>query len=237
VAERAIGASREAVRLEVQPYHRLAILAKTGVHAAVVGSVAGLSLERTPPGAAPPAAGGGDERLEIRAVVVLSPSPGDLAAADLEALRGFLAQGGKVVASPEVGSVLAPADAVVAEPLPGAGGLVEQRGSLYIAPQGVATLFEEKRGEALSGFWQELLGLDRLQPGYQIRTDQVVWHYQIGREPIAVELDLPFEAVGYRYDDQGCAVERLIGSHLRVTLGRREYLLLRRMAPSRFRVE
>jgi len=239
LAQRAIGASREAVRLEVQPYDRLAILARTGVNAAVAGSLAGLL---TGPAAVDPASpvvsgGGSGERSEIRAIIVLAPSAADLSAADLEALRGFLAQGGLVVASPGVGSGLSTAGASVAEPVPGAEGLIERRGNLFVALQGVATLFEDKHGEALLGFWQEALGLDSLQPGYQVGGVEAVWHYHLGREPIRVEMELPFEAMGYRYDGEGRAVERLAGDHLRVTLGRREYVLLRRAARSRFPME
>jgi len=48
-----------------------------------------------------------------------------------------------------------------------------------------------------------------------------------------VRLSLPFEALGYRYDDQARPVEKLWGSRLTVTLGRREYLWLSRARPSR----
>jgi len=79
-----------------------------------------------------------------------------------------------------------------------------------------------------------LLRPSSLQPGYQTRTNQMVWHYHLGREPIRVELELPFEAMGYRYDKEGRAAERLAGSRLSATLGRREYLFLRRVVRARY---
>jgi hypothetical protein len=203
-----IGAERAAVQLEVQPYRRLAILAKEGINAAVVASLAGWPLEG------------------VRAVVTLAPSPAHFSADDLAMLHGFLGIGGKVIASPGVAAELA--DAVDAAPELVYGGLVEQRGNLYAAQKGIAVLFEDKRHAVLSGFWQGALGLDLPQPGYRIVTDRFAFHYHLGPEPLAVQLSLPFEAYGYRYNDQARRIERLHGSHLAVTLGRREYVFVER---------
>jgi hypothetical protein len=205
----AIGAERASVLLEVQPYRRLAILAKEGVNTAVVDSLSGWSLD------------------EVRAIVALSPEAGYLTADDLVTLRDFLRQGGNVVTSPGVAVALAPV--IAAAPQRAFDGLVEQRGTLYAAQKGIAVLFEDQRHEVLSGFWQEVLGLDAPQPGYRIVTDQVVFHYHVGAEPVAVRWDLPFEAAGLRYDDQARPVEWIHDSHLAATLGRREYVLLMRI--------
>lgn len=203
-----IGAERAAVLLEVQPWRRLAILAKEGVNAAIVDSLGGWPLEG------------------VQTIVALSPSAGDFSPGDLATLRGFLEGGGKVVTSPGVGAVLA--DAVSATPELLYDGLVERRHILYVAQKGIAVLFEDQRHETLSGFWQEVLGLAAPQPGYRVVTDRFALHYHLGPDPATVTLSLPFMACGYRYDDQGRPVERLYGSHLVVTLGRREYLFLQR---------
>jgi len=212
-----IGAAREVVRLEVQPYRRLAILAKEGVNAAVVGSLGGWPLER------------------LRAIVVLSPTPDYVPVEDLAALRSFMAQGGKVVASPAVGAdLVGEGDG---EPLSSYEGLVAQRGNLYLAPQGVAVLFEDRRHALLVPFWREVLGLDAARPGYRVVSGQYAFHYHLGPQPVQVRLSLPFEARGYRHDDQARPAEKLWGSRLAVTLGRREYLLLSRVRWSRPRIE
>ncbi len=204
-----IGAAREAVIRKVQPYGRLAILVKEGLNAAVVSALDGWPLHR------------------VRAIVVLAPSIDYLSVSDLNLLEGFLAHGGKMVTSPGVGMALV--GAVPAEPRLVYEGLVERRGPLYLAQKGIAVLFEDKRHDLLSPFWQEVLGLPLPQAGYRILTDRFVFHYHLGPEPAALSLALPFEAAGYRYDDQARAVERLRGSNLTVTLHRREYLFLQRV--------
>jgi hypothetical protein len=213
-----IGARQAAVILEVQPLRRLAMLARDGVPAAVVASLEG-GLD------------GG-----VRAVVVLSPDVGYLSGGDLAALEAFLRAGGKVVASPAVGAALEAAAG--GRPEPAYGGLVARHGGLYVARKGVAVLFEDRRHEVLADFWQEVLGprpgapesADAFPPGYRIVTDSYVFYYQIGPEPVTVDLVLPYEAFGYRYDEQARPVEWLHGSRLKVTLGRREFLFLRRDA-------
>jgi hypothetical protein len=204
-----IGAVREAVLLEVQPYQRLAILAKEGINAAVVSSLEGWSLE------------------DVRTVVVLSPSVGYVSGGDLALLRGFLAQGGRVVTSPDVGAALAAATHAGPELV--YGGLVVRQGNLYLAQQGIAVLFEERRQDVLGGFWQEVLGLAASQPGYRIVTDRYVFYYHLGPGPVVVSWDLPFEAIGHRYDDQARPAGWIHGSTLMATLGRREYCLLQRV--------
>jgi hypothetical protein len=204
-----IGAQRAAVILEVQPYRRLAILAKEGVNTAIVSSLEGWSLDG------------------VRAIVALSPSADDFAAGDLALLGDFLARGGKVVTSPGVGAAL---DAAA----PSApdwvyDGLVERRGNLYLSQKGIAVLFEDQRHEILSGFWQEVLGLDAPQPGYRIVTGRYVFHYHIGPEPATVDWRLPFLAIGRRYDPQALPAGWIFGSNLSTTLGRREFVLLQRI--------
>jgi hypothetical protein len=114
-AHQAIGAQRAAVLLEVQPFQRLAVLAKTGVNAAVVGSL-----------------GGRPE--EVRAIVVLAPESDYLSATDLARLGDVLAQGAKVVTSPGVAGALRREAGGQGELL--AGGLVERQGNLYVAQKG-----------------------------------------------------------------------------------------------------
>jgi hypothetical protein len=195
--------------LEVQPFDRLAILAKEGVNAAVVGSLDGWPLD------------------SVRSIIVLSPAAAMLTADDLTELGDFLAQGGRLVTSPQVGDALAQETEV--EPELVFDGLVEKRGNLYVAQKGVAVLFEDARHEILSGFWQQVLGLQSLQPGYRVMTKQVALHYQIGPEPIEVQTDLPFRAMGYLYDDQARPIQWLIGTRLTVPLQRREFALLWRV--------
>jgi hypothetical protein len=212
-----IGAAREAVRLDVQPYQQLAILATEGIDAAVVSSLEGWPLD------------------DVRAIVVLSPSLDALSPGDLPALRAFLARGGKLVTSPQVGTVLAGGMGMALRPA--FGGFVGQQGDLYVAQQGLAILFEDERQGALTAFWREVLGLDVPRPGYRLVTDRFAFQANLGPEPATFGLALPFEAIGYRYDDQGRPVEQLRGSRLQVTLGRREFILLSRVRRAELAVE
>jgi hypothetical protein len=213
VSHQEIGAAREVVRLEVQPYERLAILSQKGVKAAIVASLEGWALEG------------------VRAVVVLAPRADQVAAEDVAILSAYLVLGGRVVASPGVGET-ASASASVESVY---GGLVERRGNLFMAQKGVAVLFEGRRQAALSAFWQEVLGLGEVQPGYRVVSGPYVFHYHIDAEPAVVLLELPSLGVGYRYDDQARPVERLHGRDLTVTLARREYLLVQRLRQVRRR--
>jgi hypothetical protein len=206
-----IGAERASVLLEVQPYRRLAILAKEGVSTAVVGALDGWNLEG------------------VRTIVALSPSPAHFASGDLDLLQQFLKRGGMVVTSPEVGSALV--DAAQGPPELAYDGLVEQRGNLYVAQKGIAVLFEDDRHDTLSGFWHEVLGLEEPQPGYRIASGEYALHYQIGADPVEVDWALPFEAAGYRYDDEARPGGWIHGSILSTVLGRREYVFLQRIWP------
>jgi hypothetical protein len=206
-----IGAQRAATILEVQPYRRLAILAKEGLNTAVVSSLQGWPLDG------------------VRTIVALSPSADHFPRDDLAILGQYLARGGKVVTSPGVGEVL--------DPSPGGtvgdglvyGGLVERRGNLYLAQQGIAVLFEDRRHEILSGFWQEVLDLDAPQPGYRILTGRYIFHYHIGPEPATVDWALPFVVLGRHYDSQAQPDGWYFGPKLSTTLGRREFVLLQRI--------
>jgi hypothetical protein len=161
----------------------------------------------------------------VQVVVALAPAPEYLAEEDLTLLRGFLAQGGQVVTSPGVAEVLA--GAAEGQPESLYGGLVERRGGLWAAQQGIAVLFEDARHELLADFWREVLGLEEVQPGYHIVTTDYALHYHLG--PAApVQLSLPFAAYGYRYDAEARPIERFYGSEMEVTLGRREYVFLQR---------
>jgi hypothetical protein len=224
VSHQEIGATREAVRLEVQPYQRLAILAKEGVSAAVVSALDGWPLD------------------QVRAIVVLSPEVDFLAGGDLAILGTYLSQGGKVVASRDVGAALAEASGSIlgtsdTAPQLAFDGLIQRQGDLYIAQKGVAVLFEDKRHSLLSPFWREVLDLYQPQPGYRVVTNQMAFHYHLGPDPVQVRLVLPFEGWGYRYDDQAQPVERLRGWRLTASLGRREYILLKRSPRSLLRAE
>jgi hypothetical protein len=203
-----IGAQRASVILEVQPFQRLAILAKDNVNTAIVGSLAGWSLDG------------------VRAIVALSPSAGHFTPDDLTALDEFMVQGGKVVTSPGVGTALVATRREAPELR--YDGLVEQRGNLYLAQQGIAVLFEDRRHETLTPFWRDVLGLDVSQPGYRIVTDRYAFHYHIGAEPVTVWLDLPFVAFGPHYGPDGWPKRRVYGTLFVPTLGRREYVFLRR---------
>jgi hypothetical protein len=206
-----IGAERASVLLEVQPYGRLAILAKEGVNTAVVSALDGWDLDG------------------VRAIVALSPSPAYFTTGDLDRLRQFLDSGGKVVTSPQVGAALG--DAVREPPELVYDGLVEQRGNLYLAQKGIAVLFEDDRHGTLSSFWREVLGLEEPQPGYRIATDDYLFHYHIGAEPANVDWALPFEAAGYRYDDDARPTGWIHSTVLSTVLGRREYVFLQRIWP------
>jgi hypothetical protein len=206
-----IGAARASILLEVQPYGRLSILAKEGVNTAVVSALEGWDLEG------------------VRVIVALSPSAAHFSGSDLDLLHEFLGHGGTVVTSPEVGAALQ--DAVQEPPQLAYSGLVEQQGTLYVAQKGIAVLFEDARHGTLSGFWQEVLGLEQVQPGYRIVTADTIFHYHIGAEPASVSWQLPFEAAGYRYDEQALHAGWFHGTVLSAVLGRREYFLLQRIWP------
>jgi hypothetical protein len=206
-----IGAQRAATILEVQPYRRLAILAKEGLNAAVVSSLEGWSLDG------------------VRAIVALSPSADHFSHDDMVTLGEYLARGGKVVTSPAVGQVLDPSPAGTVGDGLVYDGLVERRGNLYLAQQGIAVLFEDRRHEVLSSFWQEVLDLDAPQPGYRILTGRYVFHYHIGPEEATVDWTLPFVALGRRYDHQARSTGWIYGLDLSTTLGRREFVLLQRI--------
>jgi len=215
-AHEAIGARQAAVLLEVFPLRRLAMLARPGVNAAVVGSLVDWG---------PSPLGLGRLTDWVRVVVALAPAPDYLAEGDLALLREFLAQGGQVVTSPGVAQALA--GVTEGEPALLYGGLVARQGGLYVAQRGIAVLFEDARHDLLVDFWREVLGLEEVQPGYRIVTGDYVLHYHLG--PAApVWLRLPFPAYGYRYDEEAQPTERLYGSSLAVTLGRREYVFLQR---------
>jgi hypothetical protein len=206
-----IGAAQASVLLEVQPYGRLAILAKEGVKAAVVSALDGWDLDG------------------VRTIVALTPSPDHLVPGDLDHLRRFLEGGGLVVTSPGVGAALG--DAVLDTPELAYDALVDQRGDLYLAQKGIAVLFEDARHDTLSGFWREVLGLQETQPGYRIAAGEYIFHYHIGAEPAGVDWKLPYEAAGHRYDDEAQPSGWAHGNVLSTVLGRREYLFLQRIWP------
>ena len=235
--------------METQPFQKLGVLARMGVNAAIVDGLEGWELLARPAlrsmaisaaqlgfahvqcqeqrgrrGAASLAvvAGGPGERM--RAIVVLAPSAAFLSPSDLAILRGFLAKGGRVVASPEVGAVLRGTEPETA--LRTFGGLVERRGTLYTAKKGVAVLFEDKQHEILLPFWREVLGLVALPSAYRVLTERVAFSYNRGPEPAVVSIAFPFEGVGYRYDDQARAAEWIDAPLTMTRLGRREYVLL-----------
>lgn len=208
VAHRQIGQDRAAYHLQVQPYQRLEILAKQGVPAAVVSRLGGWNLEG------------------VRAIVVLSPTVEYLAAQDIAALRTYVAGGGHVVCSPEVGGFLA------GEPWAPSGesrgGLVESHGDIYVAQEGMDVLFEQARADTLTGFWQEVLGVHEVWPGFRVVTETLGLYYHIGQAPAWMRFAYPFEARGYRHDEHGRRAQAMTGALLCTELGRREFILLRR---------
>jgi hypothetical protein len=166
----------------------------------------------------------------VRAIVVLSPAGEHLAGEDLAALNAYLAAGGKLVTSPAVGVALEGASRAGSAIL--YDGLVERRGSLYIAQKGVAVLFEDARHNVLAPFWRDLLGLARPRPGYRVVTERRALLYHLGPEPVQLRLTLPYEAYGTRFDADAQEVDRLRTWRLQATLGRREYLLVTRVPRS-----
>ena len=227
VAHQAIGAAREAVRMEAQPFQKLAVLARMGVNAAIVDGLEGWELLARPAlrsTASLAVAAGGGPGEQMRAIVVLAPAAGFLSPSDLAILRGFLAKGGRVVAAPEVGAVLRGTEAETAQQT--FGGLVDRRGTLYVAQKGVAVLFEDKQHEILLPFWREVLGLVALPAGYRVVTEGVAFSYNLGPEPAVVSIAFPLEGVGYRYDDQARAAEWIDAPFTITKLRRREYVLL-----------
>ena len=213
VAYQRIGAAREAVRLEGQPFPRLAILAKENVNAAIVDSLHGWPLEG------------------VHAVVVMSPGSEYLRSGDLEVLRGWIAQGGRLVTSRGVAEALL--EIGHGEPERTWTDLVVRWGSLYVAEQGVPALFEDDHHDLLASFWQEVLGLEAAQPGYRVIGATAAVYYHRGSEPARVSLRPPLNAVGYRYDAQAQPIERLRGTLIATTLGRREYLFVTVVPPIR----
>ena len=212
-----IGAVHEAVRLEGYPYGQLTLLAQAGARSAIVGELSDAWLSR------------------VKTVLVLGPTADALSAGDRTALQAFLALGGNVVASPEVGAVLAggtlaPSAAGASQAgRPAFHGLVEQQGNLFIAQPGVAELLEDRWRSLVGPFWEQLLGVEPIGPTYRIVTDEVALYYHLGPEPVTWQLRFPFEGAGYRYDDVGRPVERVHGPYRVLTLGRREYALIWRV--------
>jgi hypothetical protein len=217
-----IGAAREAVRPEAYAYGQLTLLAQSGARSAIVGELSDGWLSQT------------------ETVLVLTHAADEVSARDRAALQAFLARGGKVVASPEVGASLAggpfPPSAVGAAQgaTPAYRGLVEERGSLLIVQPGVAELLENRWRSLVAPFWQQVLRVEPIEPVYRIRTDGVAFYYHLGPEPVTWPLCLPYEAVGHRYEGMGKPVEWLHGPFRAVTLGRREYALLWRIRPLRW---
>jgi hypothetical protein len=208
VGHEQIGAARESIRQGGQPYPRLQILAKQGVNAAVVGELSGWPLDG------------------VRAIVVLAPAVRYVSPEDAAILGEYLAAGGRVVASRDFGQALGAGTRSGGDPI--AGGLVEQRGSLFIAPAESAVLFEENHSQDLSGFWQEVLGLNRVQPGYRIVTGEYAFLYNLGPDVTTIRSAVPYRAMGHRFDEHGHPVEWIHSPYPRATLGRREYALLQR---------
>jgi hypothetical protein len=208
IAYERIGASREPVRLEEQPFSRLGVLASQDVSAAVVAGLQGWPLDG------------------VRAIAVISPATAYLPPGDLERLRAFLAAGGRVVASRGVAPALGD---VSGEPEQRYGELARRWGRLSVAQQGVPALFEEQNAAVLAGpdgFWQDTLGLAVLQPGYRVIAGRTLLVYNRGPEPATIQLRLPFLAAGLRYPAQSLPAEALFGPSPAVTLARREYALL-----------
>jgi hypothetical protein len=206
---REIGLGVRSVIPEGQPFQRLAILAKEGVSSAIVSGLSGWKL-------------GG-----LRAIVVMAPELGFLSGEDLVLLGEALTRGTRVVASPEVGAALNGGSDAAGELV--FDGLVEQQGNLYVAQKGIAVLFEDRRKDLLAPFWEDVLSLKSPQPGYRVVTGSTALAYHLGPEPAVVDLLLPYEASGFRFDDQARPTDYLQGPRLTVTLRRREFMLVHRV--------
>jgi hypothetical protein len=187
----------------------LEVLAKQGVNAAIVSELSGWPLDG------------------VRAIGVLSPSAGYLSPEDVAILGDYMAAGGRVFTSAGTGQVLAAGTRSLSNRI--AGGLVEQRGNLFIAQPETALLFEQGNRHALSGFWQEVLGLRELQPGYRIVTGEYSLLYHLGPGDAILRTGRPYRMVGHRFDEHGLPVARIRGPNAQVELGRREYALLKRV--------
>ncbi|MFC2023591.1 hypothetical protein ACFLT5_02510 [Chloroflexota bacterium] len=208
-AHQEIGSAAQSIIPEGQPIERLAILAKEGVRSAIVSELSGWQLD------------------ELRAIVVLSPDPELLTQEDMVLLRGVLTAGTPVVTSPDVAAALAENAGASGEPV--FDGLMEKRENLCIAQKGIAVLFEDRRHDLLGDFWGVLLGIQSPQPGYRVVTDSSALYYHLGPEPATVHLVLPYEASGFRFDDQARPVDRVRGPSLTVTLRPHEFMVLHRV--------
>jgi hypothetical protein len=219
-----IGAAHEAVRLEAYPFGQLTLLAQAGARAAIVGELSSRWLSRA------------------KTVLVLGTTADALSAGDRMNLQAFLARGGKVVASPELGAALAggtfPPSAAEASQAgrPTSQELIVQRGNLFIAQLGLAELLGDRWRSLVAPLWQQLLGVEPIDPVYRILTDEVAFYYRLGPEPVTWQLRFPFDGEGYRYDAQGRPVEWVQGPYEVLTLGRREYALIWRVHLGRWRM-
>lgn len=217
---RQVGASRDAVRPQAHPLGQLALLAQSGAAVVVVGELDGVWL------------------AGAKAVLVLPATSESLPAGDRLALEAYLEGGGTVVASDDVaGSLRAAAErspgAESAEPEGGEGlsayrGLVERQGNLFFLHSELPDLLRPEWRSLLGPFWQQVLGVAPLEPAYRIVTDEVVFYYHLGPEPVTWKLSFPYEASGYRYDEAARPVERIHGPYRTLTLARREYALILR---------
>lgn len=220
---RQIGASLEAVRTESYPYGQTALLAQSGANVVVVGRLDDVWL------------------ADVSTVLVLSASADALPAGDRLALEAFLERGGSVIASAEVAATLRQAAAPPSSEHPPRPyerldwtvyhGLVERMENLFVVHPDVATLLKNEWRGLLAPFWEMVLGVAPLEPVYRIVTDEIVFYYHLGPEPVTWQLRFPYEGVGHRYAAEGKPAERVHGPFSTLTLARREYALIWRLGP------
>ncbi|MFQ5874401.1 MAG: hypothetical protein ACE5JL_11450 [Dehalococcoidia bacterium] len=162
----------------------------------------------------------------IETILVLAPSLDYVSANELDTLYNFYLQGGKVVANTQIAEALkarmanpqltamTPYLTKIASPA--------SDGSVYSTAQDVETIFSDAYQGALASFWEEVLGIEKLNGGYFVQGEQDALLYTIA--PAYFDVDIPFPYEGARYDRSGRSIQGLSGSgSLNLTLHKREY--------------
>jgi hypothetical protein len=173
------------------------------------------------------------DKLEgIATILLLAYSPHHLSEDELSLLRTFLAGGGTVVAKRPVADLL-----VSALPNPQAATVTpyltritfSEGGILYSSDHDVERIFSDTYRGELGGFWREVLGINKLQEGYVVASQDHVLLYNISGRPATFDVDAPFAYWGSRYHRNGSPAAELRGtSALRTTLEHHEYAWLKR---------
>jgi hypothetical protein len=173
------------------------------------------------------------DKLEgITTVLLLAYSPRHLDDDELSLLRAFLASGGTVVAKRPVADLLVSAlsNFQINTVAPYLTRITSSSGGvLYSSEHDVERIFSDAYREELSGFWRQVLGINKLHEGYAVTSQDHVLLYNIAGRPVAFDVDVPFAYRGSRYHRNGSPAGELRGdSVLRTTLEHHEYAWLER---------